>query len=231
MQSDEIVWQIINQGHCSYKVKTSAETFCRNKYSVTGLCNRSSCPLSNSRYATILEDEGKLYLCMKTVERAHKPATLWHRVALHHNYADALNQIDELLSHWSRFIVHKSKQRLTKITQLLLRTRKAKRNNRSRIVTIPARRQKNEARREAKAQVAAQLENSIEHELLVFRALDINIMRAYFVKRFVHRNACGPGPTITATRVFSRATHNWCAINFLHYPSRILTALLICSVS
>mmetsp|Transcript_12451 Transcript_12451/g.52618 ORF Transcript_12451/g.52618 Transcript_12451/m.52618 type:complete len:197 (-) Transcript_12451:673-1263(-) len=173
MQSDEIVWQIINQGHCSYKVKTSAETFCRNKYSVTGLCNRSSCPLSNSRYATILEDEGKLYLCMKTVERAHKPATLWHRVALHHNYADALNQIDELLSHWylsfhrffcaflsrnqkflvgarSRFIVHKSKQRLTKITQLLLRTRKAKRNNRSRIVTIPARRQKNEARREAK---------------------------------------------------------------------------------
>lgn len=80
---------------------------------------------------------------------------------------------------------------------------------RSRIVTIPARRQKNEARREAKAQVAAQLENSIEHELLVFRALDINIMRAYFVKRFVYRNACGPGPTITATRVFSRATHNW----------------------
>jgi|MDSW01.1.fsa_nt_gb hypothetical protein len=146
MQSDEVVWQvlvlktmpclhifknsrvfmqIINQGHCSYKVKTSAETFCRNKYSVTGLCNRSSCPLSNSRYATILEDNGEftcgvaqnlmkqvsfvtgeLYLCMKTVERAHKPATLWHRVALHHSYAKALTQIDQILAHWYSLLRH-----------------------------------------------------------------------------------------------------------------------------
>jgi hypothetical protein len=37
---------------------------------------------------------------MKTVERAHKPAQLWHRVALDKNYAKALKQVDGLLSHW-----------------------------------------------------------------------------------------------------------------------------------
>jgi len=59
MQSDEVVWQIINHGHCSYKIKEEqAPTFCRNAYNVTGLCNRSSCPLANSNYSTILEQNG-----------------------------------------------------------------------------------------------------------------------------------------------------------------------------
>ena len=85
---------------------------------------------------------GIAYLCMKTVERAHKPATLWHRIALDRNYSKALKQVDSLLAHWytllrdnvfifllmvllyrSRFLLHKSKQRLTKITQYLLRAR------------------------------------------------------------------------------------------------------------
>jgi len=100
MQSDEVIWQIINRGHCSYKMKTGGATFCRNKYNVTGLCNRSSCPLANSQYATIVEERGIAYLCMKTVERAHKPATLWHRIALDGNYSKALKQVDSLLAHW-----------------------------------------------------------------------------------------------------------------------------------
>lgn len=74
--------QIINHGHCSYKAKMQRQNFCRNEHNVTGLCNRSSCPLANSRYATIREDAGKLYLCIKTIERSNTPKHLWQKIRL-----------------------------------------------------------------------------------------------------------------------------------------------------
>jgi protein MAK16 len=166
MQHDEVVWQLINHGHCSFRTKTTTQNFCRNDYNVTGLCSRSSCPLANSRYATIREQEGRIYLYIKTAERVHSPKRMWQKIRLKKQYSAALEQIDEHLAFWPKFLVHKNKQRLTKVTQYLVRMRKLRTKIKPKLITMPARKERMLRKKEAKAEVAAQVERSIEKELL-----------------------------------------------------------------
>ena len=166
MQTDNVVWEIINKGHCSFKVKTKTQNFCRNQYNLTGMCNRSSCPLANSNYATVLEEKGKLYLYQKTIERAHLPNKLWEVTALDTNYANSLEQIDDTLMYWKPFVIHKCKQRITKLREMLRRMRKMKLRGIPELAVIKKKAERRDKIREIKACAAANLEGEIEAELL-----------------------------------------------------------------
>ncbi|XP_048594048.1 protein MAK16 homolog [Brassica napus] len=168
MQKDEAIWHNIKYIHCCYMAKTETGIFCRNPYNVTSICSQSSCPLANSRYATIRDHDGVFYLYTKTIERAHTPKHLWERIKLPRNYEKALELIDKHLLYWPEMLQHMVKQRLTKLNQMRIRMRILALETREKIMRMPMPRReiKREARREEKTGIAAVFDNAIETKLL-----------------------------------------------------------------
>lgn len=111
--------------------------------------------------------DGKLYLYMKTAERAHTPAKLWERIKLSKNYTKALEQVDQHLLYWNKFLIHKCKQRLTRLTQVAITERRmALREDERHYVGVAPKVKRREENRERKALAAAKIEKAIEKELL-----------------------------------------------------------------
>lgn len=154
------------------RTTTKTQNFCREPHNVTGFCSRQSCPLANSRYATVRSDpvSGTLYLYVKAAERQHLPSQWWEKIRLPSNYAKALELVDSKLLYSPKFLVHKCKQRLTRLTQVAIRTRRlAKEEERlgEKIVSkLAPKIRRREETRERKAEAAAKVERAIERELI-----------------------------------------------------------------
>ena len=146
--------------------RTETNTFCSDPNNVTGLCNRNSCPLANSRYSTVYEEKGVCYLKMKTAERAHTPKELWESVKLDPSYNKALEQIDTELKYWPKFLIHKCKQRFTRLRQILIKRKKMKLEGRAEYKVVSHKAEKREKTRLVKAEKSAVIENHIVDELL-----------------------------------------------------------------
>lgn len=98
------------------------------------------------------------------------PSKMWEKIKLSNNYTKALNQIDEKLAYWPNFTTHKCKQRLTRLTQVIIRMRKLaaeeERLGEKLVPKLAPKVRHREATRERKAEKAAKLEKTIERELL-----------------------------------------------------------------
>ncbi|KAH0836566.1 Mak16 protein [Lanmaoa asiatica] len=175
MQSDDVIWSVINTQFCSYKVKSV-------RFLVTTPLSKhlTTLPLlqnCNTEFLSKLAIRnctdwgrgpflGVLYLYVKTIERAHTPAKMWEKIPLSKNYSKALEQIDRELMYWPNFTIHKCKQRVTKITQYLIKMRRIKLRQEPKLVGVKKKLDRREATRERKALSAAHLEKSIEKELI-----------------------------------------------------------------
>ncbi|EFO62317.1 RNA binding protein [Giardia lamblia P15] len=166
MSADGIVWECINRGFCSFKIKTDRTIFCTNKYNITGICERKFCPLANSQYATVLDINGHIVLHMKVIERAHLPSEQWEMVELSQDYKLAVKQLHKNLKYWPVHIRDKCRLRLKKIKEMHIRMHRLEKTIEPRLVHIKKKAERRDMLRQAKALAAAQIEKTIQKELL-----------------------------------------------------------------
>mmetsp|Transcript_9770 Transcript_9770/g.19000 ORF Transcript_9770/g.19000 Transcript_9770/m.19000 type:complete len:217 (-) Transcript_9770:531-1181(-) len=123
-KNDDLIWKIIGEGEfCSFKKKSIRKNFCTHKFNITGLCSKQSCPLANSKYATIIQKQGVFFLIKKNKKNLSFPNKIWKKIPLSRNFGKAIQEINLNLALWPKFFLYFTKFKLTKLTQVFIRFR------------------------------------------------------------------------------------------------------------
>jgi len=164
--TDDLVWNIIGKEQfCSFKQKKNNLNFCKNKYNLTGICFQKYCPLSNSKYATVIEREGVFFLFKKEKKNRNFPYKLWKKVTLSRNFVKAIQEININLAFWPKFFLFYVKKKYTKLTQILIRSRLLKLKTKKKILNTKKNLLKKKYK-EFEILKKIDIEKTIEHELL-----------------------------------------------------------------
>lgn len=165
---DKKVWNSIGgKKTCSFKMHTKLDTLCRNQYNVTGLCNEFSCPLANTKYATVRSIGEKLYLFIKEPERCSTPKEMYEQIELSDDYQKALNEIEEHLEFWDSQVIHKCKQRMTKLVEYHERIQYLRENGQKEYMVRKTKMNRREKIRALKALNSINFEKEIGDEILM----------------------------------------------------------------
>lgn len=165
---DRSIWDAIgNRKTCSFRLGTKLDTLCRNKYNVTGLCNEFSCPLANTKYATVRSIDEEMYLFIKEPERCHSPKNMYEQIKLSSNYQEALREIEQHLEFWDAEVIHKCKQRMTKLTEYHERIQHLREHGNTELVARKTKMNRREKLRALKALNSLNFEKEIGDEILM----------------------------------------------------------------
>lgn len=165
---DKRIWEAIgNKKTCSFKLNTKLETLCKNEYNVTGVCNEFSCPLANTKYATVRSINEELFLFVKEPERCHTPNKMYEKIKLSADYNEALTEIEKNLEFWDDEVIHKCKQRMTKLTEYHERIQYVKEHGEQELTVRKTKMNRREKIRALRALNSLDFEKEIGNELLM----------------------------------------------------------------
>lgn len=162
------IWNAIGgKKTCSHKLLSRLDTLCKSEYNVTGLCNEFSCPLANTKYATVRSIDEVLYLFIKEPERADTPKNMYEQIELSKDYQTALTEIEQNLEFWDAEVIHKCKQRMTKLVEYHERIQYLRENGQKEYMVRKTKMNRREKVRALKALNSIDFEKEIGDELLV----------------------------------------------------------------